>query len=182
MAKALTRLMIINYLKISLRNLLKNKYYSLINILGLALGITCVFLIIQYLSRELAYDKFHEGSENIYRVIWENDNPQTRTPHPLAQAMVHDFPEVENAVSLSPLWGPGLTRETFSIRNPQKNIQYDETGVLAVDTTFFKVFSFPIVKGDPDKALKKMGGLLISEKAAHKYFGDEVTIPAALTP
>ena len=109
--------MIINYLKISLRNLLKNKYYSLINILGLALGITCVFLIIQYLSRELAYDKFHEGSENIYRVIWENDNPQTRTPHPLAQAMVHDFPEVENAVSLSPLWGPGLTRETFSIRN-----------------------------------------------------------------
>lgn len=165
--------MIINYLKISLRNLLKNKYYSLINILGLALGITCVFLIIQYLRRELAYDKFHEGSENIYRVIWENDNPQTRTPHPLAQAMVHDFPEVENAVSLSPLWGPGLTRETFSIRNPQKNIQYDETGVLAVDTTFFKVFSFPIVKGDPDKALKKMGGLLISEKAAHKYFGDE---------
>jgi putative ABC transport system permease protein len=165
--------MIINYLKISLRNLLKNKYYSLINIFGLALGITCVFLITQYLSRELAYDKFHEGSENIYRVIWENDNPQTRTPHPLAQALVHDFPEVENAVSLSPLWGPGLTRETFSIRNPQKNIQYDETGVLAVDTTFFKVFSFPIVKGDPDKALKKMGGLLISEKAAHKYFGDE---------
>jgi putative ABC transport system permease protein len=87
--------------------------------------------------------------------------------------LVHDFPEVENAVSLSPLWGPGLTRETFSIHNPQKNIQYDETGVLAVDTTFFKVFSFPIVKGDPDKALKKMGGLLISEKAAHKYFGDE---------
>jgi putative ABC transport system permease protein len=105
--------MIIHYIKISLRNLLKNKYYSLINILGLALGITCVFLINQYLSRELAYDTFHEGSENIYRVIWENDNPQTRTPHPLAQAMVHDFPEVENAVSLSPLWGPGLTRDVL---------------------------------------------------------------------
>lgn len=165
--------MIINYLKISLRNLLRNKYYSLINILGLALGITCVFLISQYLIRELAYDKFHENSENIYRIIWENDNPQTRTPHPLAQALVQDFPEVENAVSLSPLWGPGLTRQTFFIRNPQKDIQYDETGVLAVDTTFFRVFSFPLLKGDPDKALKTMGGLLISEKAALKYFGDE---------
>src|SRR5690606_33142422 len=112
--------MILNYLKISLRNLLKNKYYSLTNILGLALGITCVFLITQYVSTELAYDKFHESSGNIYIVIWNDDNPQTRTPHPLAQAMVHDFPEVENAVSLSPLWGPCLTRETFSIRNPEK--------------------------------------------------------------
>ncbi len=165
--------MIINYLKISLRNLLRNKYYSLINILGLALGITCVFLISQYLIRELAYDIFHENSENIYLIIWEYDNPQTRTPHPLAQALVQDFPEVENAVSLSPLWGPGLTRQTFFIRNPQKDIQYDETGVLAVDTTFFRVFSFPLLKGDPDKALKTMGGLLISEKAALKYFGDE---------
>lgn len=161
-----------NYFKIALRNLLKNKSYTLINICGLALGITCVFLISQYLQRELAYDKFHEGSENIYRIIWVNDNPQTRTPHPLAQAMVHDFPEVENAVSLSPLWGPGLTRETFSIKNPEKNIQYDEAGILAVDTTFFKVFSFPLIKGDPDKVLKKMHGLLISESAARKYFGD----------
>ncbi len=133
--------MLFNYLKTSLRSLLKNKSYSLINIFGLALGITCVFLILQYLKRELAYDQFHEGAENIYRVVWETENPQTRTPHPLAQAMVHDFPEVENAVTLSPLWGPGLTRETFSIRNNEKDIQYDETGILAVDTTFFKVFS-----------------------------------------
>ncbi|HEY5823426.1 MAG TPA: ABC transporter permease, partial [Cyclobacteriaceae bacterium] len=165
--------MLFNYLKTSLRSLLKNKSYSLINIFGLALGITCVFLILQYLKRELAYDQFHEGAENVYRVVWENENPQTRTPHPLAQAMVHDFPEVENAVTLSPLWGPGLTRETFSIRNNEKDIQYDETGIIAVDTTFFKVFSFPLVKGNPDLALKKMGGILLSERAAKKYFGYE---------
>jgi putative ABC transport system permease protein len=168
--------MIRNYFKISFRNLLKNKSYSLINVVGLALGITCVFLIVQYLRKEVAYDKFHEGSENIYRVIWASENPQTRTPHPLAQAMVHDFPEVENAVSLSPLWGPGLTRETFSIRNPEKDIQYDETGILAVDTTFFKVFSFQLLRGNPDKVLKKMGGILLSEKAAHKYFGTDNAI------
>ncbi|MBA4144572.1 MAG: hypothetical protein C0523_02320, partial [Cytophaga sp.] len=127
--------MIQNYFKTALRSLLKNKYYSAINIAGLAVGITCVFLILQYLQRELAYDQFHDGAENVYRVIWNNENPQTRTPHPLAQAMVHDFPEVESAVSLTPLWGPGLTKETFSIKNLEKNIQYDETNILAVDTT-----------------------------------------------
>ncbi len=165
--------MIKSYLKIGWRNLHKNKGYSFINISGLALGITCVFLILQYVRREFAYDRFHEGAENIYRVVWESENPQTRTPHPLAQALVRDFPEVENAVSLSPIWGPGLTRETISFRNIEKDIQYDETSVLAVDTTFFKIFSFPLVKGNPDKALKKMGGLLLSEAAAQRYFGND---------
>jgi len=165
--------MLYNYFKTALRSLLKNSFYTCINISGLALGITCVFLIVQYVKRETGFDRFHEGAENIYRVAWETDNPQTRTPHPLAQAMVADFPEVENAVSITPLWGPGLTRATFSIRNREKDIQYEETGVLAVDTTFFKVFTFPLVKGNPATALKKMGGVLISETAARKYFGDE---------
>jgi putative ABC transport system permease protein len=165
--------MLYNYFKTSLRSLLKNKAFSLINIFGLALGITCVFLILQYLKRELAYDRFHDGAENIYRVVWENDNPQTRTPHPLAQAMVHDFPEVENAVSLSPLWGPGLTKQTFSIRNVEKDIQHDEAGILSVDSTFFKVFTFPLVKGNPNQVLKQTGGILLSEKAAYRYFGDD---------
>ncbi len=165
--------MLKSYFKIGLRNLLKSKGYSAINIGGLALGITCLFLILQYLKRELAYDQFHEGADRIYRVVWENENPQTRTPHPLAQAMVHDFPEVENAVSLSPIWGPGLTKETISFRNIEKDIRYDETSVLAVDTTFFKVFSFPLIKGNPDKALKKMGGILLSAKAAERYFGQD---------
>ena len=173
--------MLLNYLKTSLRSLLKTKSYSLINIFGLALGVTCVFLILQYLKREFTYDQFHNGAENIYRVVWETENPQTRTPHPLAQAMVHDFPEVENAVSLSPIWGPGLTKETISFRNIEKDIQYDETNILAVDTTFFKVFSFPLVKGNPDKVLKKMGGLLLSEKAAKRYFGDDEPVGKILS-
>jgi putative ABC transport system permease protein len=164
--------MLLNYFKTSVRNLIKNKYFSIINIMGLALGITCVFLIVQYLKREIAYDQFHTRASDIYRVAWKSNNPQTRTPHPLAQAMVQDFPEVEAAVSITPLWGAGLTRETFSIANEEKNVQYEETNILAVDTTFFEVFSFPIVKGNPETALKKIGGILLSEKAATKYFGD----------
>ncbi len=89
----------------------------------------------------------------------------------MAQAMVQDFPEVESAVSLSPLWGPGLTREIFSFRNPEKDVRYDESNVLAVDSTFLKVFSFPMLKGDPKTALKNPGGVLISESTALKYFG-----------
>ena len=141
--------MLLNYFTIALRNLLKNKTHTVINVTGLSLGIATVFLITLYIKDELSYDRFHHEAENLYRVTWEDDNPQTRTPHPMAQALAQDFPEVESAVSLSPLWATGLTRETHSFRNPEKNDRHDESNILSVDTTFFKVFSFPLVKGDP---------------------------------
>jgi putative ABC transport system permease protein len=165
--------MLSNYLKIAIRSLFKNKAYSFINIAGLALGLACVCIIVQYLTRELSYDRFHDGAENIYRIAWEDANPQTRTPHPMAQAMVRDFPEVESAVSLTPPGAVGLMRRTFSFRNPEKDIRFDEKNILAVDTTFFDVFTFPMVIGDGKQALKNPGGLLISESMAKKYFGDE---------
>ncbi len=163
--------MLASYFTIAFRNLLKNKVYSFINIFGLALGLACVFLIFQYLKRELSYDQFHDQAENIYRITWESDNPQTRVPHPIAQALVQDFPEVESAVSLTPIWGPGLTKQTFSIRNLEKDVRYDDRTVLAVDSTFFKVFSFKLTKGDPTTALKSTKGILVSESIAKKYFG-----------
>ncbi|NOT73539.1 MAG: FtsX-like permease family protein [Cyclobacteriaceae bacterium] len=165
--------MLASYFTIAFRNLLKNKVYSFINIFGLALGLACVFLILQYLKTELSYDRFHDQAENVYRIVWDGDNPQTRVPHPIAQAMVRDFPEVESAVSLSPIWGPGLTQQTFSIRNLQKDIKYDELNVLSVDSTFFDVFSFPLISGNPRTALSKPMGMLLSESMAKKYFGDE---------
>src|ERR1041385_2933598 len=160
-----------HYLTTALRNFVRNKFFTSITVTGLALGITSVFLIIQYLKTELSYDRFHKNADNIYRIAWINTNAQTRTPHPMAQAMVQDFPEVESAVSLSPLWGPGLTREIFSIRNPEKDVRYDESNVLAVDSTFFKVFSFQLLKGDLKTVLKDPRGVLISESTAIKYFG-----------
>jgi len=165
--------MIKNYFKIALRNLAKNKVHTIINIFGLAVGIASVFLITLYLQNELSYDQHYDQSENIYRITWEGENPQTRTPHPMAQALVTDFPEVESAVSLSPLWGAGLTREIFSVRNLEKNLRFDEANVLAVDTTFFDVFRFPIVRGNAEKALKSVNAILLSEATAKKYFGDE---------
>lgn len=165
--------MLFNYLKIALRNLSRNKLHTLINVAGLALGIASVFLITIYINYETGYDRYYDQHENLYRITWENENPQTRTPHPMAQALAEDFPEVESAVSLSPLWAAGLTREIFSVRNLEKDLMFDESGVLAVDTTFFDVFRFPVIRGDAKKALKNVTGILVSESIAKKYFGDE---------
>ena len=83
--------MLKHYLSIAVRHLLKNKLYTLITVAGLAIGLASVFFILQFLQTELRYDRFHAGAKNIYRIVWEDETPQTRTPHPMAQAMVHDF-------------------------------------------------------------------------------------------
>ncbi|MEJ7647347.1 MAG: ABC transporter permease [Chryseolinea sp.] len=165
--------MFFNYLQVAIRNISKNRVHAFINILGLACGMASVFLISLYIHHELSFDSFHRNAGDLYRVAWMDDNPQTRTPHPMAQALATDFPEVESAVSLSPLWAAGLTRETHSFRVPDSEERYDEKNILAVDTTFLKVFDFPLIKGDPKTALKKLNGILISESMAKKYFGDE---------
>ncbi|HTE33498.1 MAG TPA: ABC transporter permease [Chryseolinea sp.] len=165
--------MLYNYFHVALRNLLKNRVHSVINVMGLALGMASVFLITLYISHELSFDTFHHDADDLYRITWMDNNPQTRTPHPMAQALAADFPEVESAVSLTPLWGAGLTRETHSFHIPSSDKRYDEMNILAVDTTFFKVFDFPLIKGDPKTALKSINGLLISESMARKYFRDE---------
>lgn len=165
--------MLLNYLTITIRNFIKHKLIASINVTGLALGLASVFLISLYINYELGYDRYYDGADRIYRITWNSDNPQTRTPHPMAQALVEDFPEVESAVSISPLWAAGLTREIFSIRNLEKDLRFDESNVLAVDSSFFDVFRFPVIQGDAKKALRSVSGLLISESIAKKYFGQE---------
>lgn len=100
--------MIKNYLLTAFRNLLKHKSITFINISGLTIGMTCCILILLYVQYELSYDRFYPEADRMFRVAWSGENPQTRTPHPLAQAIAVDFPEVESAVSLSPIWGPRL--------------------------------------------------------------------------
>lgn len=158
-------------LKIAFRNLLKNKEYTLINLIGLSIGIMSFLFIFLWVKDELSYDRFHEKSDRIYRIDWYSDNPQTRTPHPMTYTMVNDFLEVENAVSITPVWGPGLTQPDRMVKNGE--IQFEENGIYAADTTFFKIFSFPLVSGNPENCLADVGSLVITESMARKYFGDE---------
>ena len=131
-----------NYIKIAFRYILKNIGYSFINILGLAAGIMSSIFIVLWIIDESSYDTFHENADRIYRIVWQSDNPQTRTPHPMTYQMVADFPEVENAVSITPVWGEGLTRPMRTVK--QGEIQYEEDGIYAADTTFFEVYSFEL--------------------------------------
>ncbi len=165
--------MLSNFFKLYFRNLKKNRVFTLLNLTGLVTGFTSCVLIFLYLSNELSYDKFHQQSEDIYRIYLQATNPQTRTPHPMAQALVRDFPEVQSAVSLTPLYGPGLTLQSIYVRNPENNRMFLEPDVFAADSTFFDVFDFRLIKGDPRTALKEVGSVVITESVAKKYFGEE---------
>ena len=157
--------------KIFLRLLRKNPAHNLINLLGLVIAFTCSTLIYLHLSHELSYDQHHKNAEDIYRIAWYGSNPQTRTPHPMAEAMKADMPEVAQAVSLSPLYGPGLTKTTFRFKNPENNRIFDEPEGYLVDTTFFDIFNFKFLAGNAT-GLEKVGGLFISESMAQRFFGE----------
>ena len=162
--------MLKNYFKIAFRSIQQNKAFASINILGLVVGITCCILIGLYIDYELSYDEHLENAENIYRIEWRSDNPQTRTPHPMAQAMVRDLPEVKQATTLSPIWGPGLTRPTISVRYQDR--RFDEEGFYSADSTFFEVFSFELLRGNREEALTRPGGIVITQEMSQKYFGN----------
>jgi putative ABC transport system permease protein len=167
--------MIQHFFKIFGRNVKRNGLFSFLNVLGLTVGFTCSILIYLFLEEELSYDQSIPDSERIYRVAWNSDNPQTRTPHPMAQAMVKDFPEVEEAVSISPWYGPGLSKDLVRVKNPKTNVVFGETDFFFADSTFFDVFQLSILEGD-EEALSTPFSLVITQDMATKYFGDSSAI------
>lgn len=168
-----SNVMISNFFKVYFRTQLRNKVFSAFNLLGLVLGVCSILLISVYIKHELSYDEFHEDADDLYRVIWRSGNPQTRTPHPLAQAMNTDFTQVKSAVSISPVYGPGLTLQEFYVKNPETNIMSKEADIFLVDSTFFDVFDFKLIIGDKNKVLRGVGDLVISQEMAEKYFADQ---------
>jgi putative ABC transport system permease protein len=125
-----------SYLKFAWRGMLRQKLQTSFHLLGLIVAFSVCGFIYLHLKFERSFDSFFDNSEDIYRVAWMSDNPQTRTPHPLAQALVNDFPEVIDAVSLSPIYGPALTKTTVPLKNEKKNIGFNEPNGYFVDSTF----------------------------------------------
>ncbi len=162
--------MIKNYILLAFRSIWNNKIYTAINIIGFAVGISACLFILLWIRDEKSFDRFHANSERIYRVLaGEDSRVQPRTPHPLAQQMVIDFPEVEKAVTMSPIWDPGLTPAQFSVK--YEDIVYDEKRFFSADTTFFEVFDFPFLAGNPKTALNEPMNIIITRDMALKYFG-----------
>lgn len=164
--------MVTNFFKIFSRTLIRNKVFSAINIFGLTVGFTCCILISLFISDELSFDRSLPEYDHIYRVAWVNENPQTRTPHPLALAMVKDLPEVAAATSISPWYGPGLNLQSLKVENVKKNLLFEEPDFFFADSTFLDVFDLEVTAGDKE-ALKKPWGLVITEEMAVKYFKGE---------
>ena len=166
-------IMLSGFFKVYYRNLLRNRAYSFINLFGLILGFTSILLVWVYLQFELSYDEFHSDAHDIYRIALVGGNPQTRTPHPLAQAMVTEFSQVEAAVSLSPIYGPGLTLQDIFVRDPRNDEWIKQSGGFYADSTFFDVFDFELLVGNPKEVLREVGNVVISERIAKKFYGDE---------
>ena len=160
--------MLRNYLKTAMRHLLRQKIYSAINILGLAIGMTCCMLILLYVRFELSYDSFHQNAERIYRVAveWQSATGKTNkvaTPYPLATALAQQYPQLDIARLL-------LQGETVIEANQRK---FYENGWVFADATFFDVFPPSILKGQYADPLADPNAVVISATIAAKYFGDE---------
>lgn len=169
--------MIRNYLKINFRNLANHKFYTALNIIGLSIGIASCLLILLYVYNELSYDKLHTKAERIYRVglngkIADQEIFTTNTCPPLAFTVTEEFPEVENATRIYTHWGQQIIR--------YGEIAIVEEKVYFADSTFFDVFSYKLLEGDPATALTEPNTLVLPEDIAHKYFGDEPALGKTL--
>ncbi|TVQ15752.1 MAG: FtsX-like permease family protein [Balneolaceae bacterium] len=164
--------MLNNYLKIAFRNLLRNAGYSVINILGLAIGVVCTLLILLYVFDELSYDRYHPESELIYRVVQKSvvdgvGEPSAANPFPLRDALLNDYPDlVELAVRFFNLRAYKLT---LSYNN---EYHFNERRFFFTDPEVFNVFGFRLEEGDERTALVNPNTLVMTRETARKYFGD----------
>lgn len=160
--------MLTTALKIALRNFQKNRLYTLINIGGLALGITCCLLIALYILDELSFDRFNPNYQHIYRVTEKQKQPGgifnvAVTPGPLAAALAKDFPEVEKTTRIG-RWSGLLT---------QNEQAHEAAQMLIVDPSFFTMFNMPLLVGNPKTVFCSPDEVIFSEAMAIKFFGED---------
>lgn len=165
-----------NYFKTAFRNLVRNKLYSVISILGLSIGIACCLLIYLYIEHEFSYDEFHDNASNIYRVVRVKTNNgveserSAATPVPLQPALQETFQGIINSTRVH--------SATASVG--KDNISFSEE-VTFVDPDFFKMFSFPLIQGNSDSVMDDPSKVVITHEIARKYFGDENPIGRILS-
>ncbi len=156
-------------LNLALRFFKKDRLFSIINLLGLSIGLACVYFISIYVNDELSYDNYQQ--DNVYRVALERHFPNNQasyavTPLPLSYAVKHDFPEVVQASRALPI---GID---YKIENEEKNISFRERNIFAADSGFLELTSIPLLSGKSD-ALDQPYSVVITDKMAQKYFGTD---------
>ncbi|MGW8123058.1 ABC transporter permease [Roseivirga echinicomitans] len=159
-----------NYFKISVRSLVRQKFFSIINISGLSLGLAACLLIMLYVTNELSYDNFHKEVDRVYRIA-KNQSGQY-TPASLGAQSKKDFPEIEEVVRLS-----GPFEQTFKVDN---QIFKEQEGFSA-DSTFHKIFTVQFLEGNPDKALTAPNTIVLTASLAAKLFPNQEAYGQLLT-
>ena len=158
-----------NYLLVTFRNLWRNKITTFINVVCLSIGIATSILIFIFVNHELSYDNFHSDADRIYRVAVRgkfsgSEFDQAITAQPMAAALLSDYPEISNVVRL---------REYGDWLVTYQDKKYHEENFLFADSTFFEMFDFKMIMGDPYTALDRPRSVVMTESTARKYFGDE---------
>ena len=168
-----------NYLTIAFRNIKKHIGYSLINVAGLAIGMACCILILLFVFDELSYDKFHENHDRIYRVTrkWFNADGVVNlhlghVAPPVAPLLKNDFPEIVHAVRIIGAGGILVGNEAAF---------YEEPRLFFAEEDVFDAFTFDMIAGDPETALKDPFSMVITDEMAERYFGSEDPIGKSLT-
>ncbi len=167
--------MLKSYFKTAYRNMSKRKLFSIINISGLAAGMTCCILITLFVLDELSYDRFHNKADNIYRVgsmFGSVTEKSAFSVPPMANALLNDFPEVHHAVRMS-LW-PRQRMVSY------KNKTFLEKGLIYADSSIFDVFTIPVIHGNPKTALTQPYSVVITRNISEKYFGKKNPVNSSL--
>ncbi len=160
--------MVKHFLKITLRNFIRHPSYSLINLTGLFVGLTCCILILAFVEYEFSFDRYHKHAENIYRILSETtingvSSESATCPVRFAPTLVNDFPEVKQAARITP-----TVRRSFIYEDKR----FFESDVYYADQAIFDVFSFEFIEGDPTTALEAPYTMVLTENTARKYFGE----------
>ena len=157
-----------NYIKIAIRQFSRNKGFSLINIMGLSIGIAVSVIGLLYVFNELSYDRFHKDSDRIYRIAVDalsgtTEIYQTYTAAAYAQALYDDFPEIDKITRISP----------WDLEFEYGNKKFIENGVFVVDSTFFDIFTIPVIQGETSNLLNEPYCAVLTKSTAQKYFGND---------
>lgn len=169
--------MLRNHFKIAWRNLVRNKSYAVLNVLGLSVGLACCIIITLYVLNELSYDKFHDNYDELYRVVETMDvegelETFASTFSALAPALKNSFPEIEHITHLYPISG--------LVTGPN-NMKFQEDKMILADSSFLEMFSFKLLTGDQTSALDKPFSMLITPAIATKFFGNENPVGKSLS-
>ncbi|MTI20344.1 ABC transporter permease, partial [Fulvivirga sp. RKSG066] len=164
-----TRLMFRNYLKIALRNLSKQRFYTFINVTGLAVSVTCCMLISLFVIDELSYDTFWQDEDRLYRTVrhgkyGDNEFHMATAPAPLGPALKAELPEIESVARFR-TWG------TYLVKTPNMTESIKESSLIFADPDVFELLNLKLLNGDAKTALTKSMNIAISETMATKYYG-----------